>query len=64
MSLFKEDLLKGQVAIVTGGGTGIGAEVAFQMGKLGASIAICGRRLDPLVQMAQKLEVSWYFCII
>ena len=35
MGIFREDLLKDKVAIVTGGATGIGAEIAFQMLSLG-----------------------------
>lgn len=43
-SPFKGDILKGKVALVTGGGSGIGYEISLQLGKHGASIAIMGRR--------------------
>ncbi|XVF68381.1 hypothetical protein PTKIN_Ptkin10aG0201100 [Pterospermum kingtungense] len=43
-SPFKADILKGKVALVTGGGSGIGYEISLQLGKHGASIAIMGRR--------------------
>jgi peroxisomal 2,4-dienoyl-CoA reductase len=41
-SPFKADALKGKVALITGGGTGIGFEISTQLGKHGASIAIMG----------------------
>ncbi|XWS40462.1 hypothetical protein CRYUN_Cryun18bG0142200 [Craigia yunnanensis] len=43
-SPFKADILKGKVALVTGGGSGIGYEISLQLGKHGASIVIMGRR--------------------
>ncbi|XVE48473.1 hypothetical protein DITRI_Ditri01bG0004800 [Diplodiscus trichospermus] len=43
-SPFKADVLKGKVALVTGGGSGIGYEISLQLGKHGASVAIMGRR--------------------
>uniref|UniRef100_A0A7N0TID1 2,4-dienoyl-CoA reductase [(3E)-enoyl-CoA-producing] n=1 Tax=Kalanchoe fedtschenkoi TaxID=63787 RepID=A0A7N0TID1_KALFE len=47
-SPFKADVLKGKVALVTGGGSGIGFEICTQFGKHGASIAIMGRRRSVL----------------
>jgi NAD(P)-dependent dehydrogenase (short-subunit alcohol dehydrogenase family) len=41
--MFAADLLKGQVAVVTGGGTGIGLAIATRLGSLGARIAIASR---------------------
>ena len=35
--MFKEDVLKGKVALVTGGGSGIGMEIARQYLKCGLS---------------------------
>ncbi|OMP11465.1 Short-chain dehydrogenase/reductase SDR [Corchorus capsularis] len=43
-SPFKADVVKGKVALVTGGGSGIGYEISLQLGKHGASVAIMGRR--------------------
>jgi len=44
--------LAGRHAFVTGGGTGIGAAIAHQLAAAGATVTICGRRLQPLQAMA------------
>jgi meso-butanediol dehydrogenase/(S,S)-butanediol dehydrogenase/diacetyl reductase len=41
-----------RVVLVTGGGTGIGAAVARQLTKAGEQVVICGRRPEPLQQVA------------
>ncbi|KAK4434692.1 Peroxisomal 2,4-dienoyl-CoA reductase [Sesamum alatum] len=59
-SPFKPDVLKGKVALLTGGGSGIGFEISTQFGKHGASIAIMGRRknvLDDAVSALQSLGI-------
>lgn len=55
-TIFREGLFAGDVAIVTGGGTGIGYAVAEELGTLGAKIAICGRRPEPLAAAAEALS--------
>lgn len=47
-SPFKADILKGKVALVTGGGSGIGLEISTQFGRHGAAVAIMGRRRQVL----------------
>lgn len=57
---FKADILKGKVALLTGGGSGIGFEISTQFGKHGASVAIMGRRrsvLDSAVSALQSLGI-------
>lgn len=53
--MFEKNMLKGKVAIVTGGGTGIGKEIAALLASLGAKIVIAGRRQDVLSQAAKEL---------
>lgn len=45
---FHPDLLRGQVAIVTGGGTGLGRAIARELGRAGARVTLAGRRPGPL----------------
>ncbi|RLM75118.1 peroxisomal 2,4-dienoyl-CoA reductase-like [Panicum miliaceum] len=47
-SPFRADVLKGKAALVTGGGSGIGFEIAAQLARHGAQVAIMGRRREVL----------------
>ena len=42
--MFKPELMAGERILVTGGGTGLGKEMAEGFLKLGAEVHICGRR--------------------
>lgn len=56
-SPFRESLLRGKIALITGGATGIGYEIATQLAKHGAHIALMGRRkhvVDAAVAALQK----------
>src|SRR5689334_15972551 len=46
--VFAPGTFTGQVAIVTGGGTGIGLATAQELARLGAKVAICGRNAERL----------------
>ena len=50
--------LAGQVAIVTGGGTGIGAAAARALAAEGARVALAGRRPQPLAAVAQAIDAA------
>lgn len=48
--------LNGKVALVTGGGTGIGGAAALALASAGARVAITGRRRDRLDQIVSEIE--------
>lgn len=50
--------LKDKVVIVTGGGTGIGADAANAFHAAGAKVVINGRREDALAQTASRIDPS------
>jgi NAD(P)-dependent dehydrogenase (short-subunit alcohol dehydrogenase family) len=54
--MFKEDLLKGKRILVTGGGTGLGKEMASHYGQHGADLYICGRRENVLKDTATEIK--------
>lgn len=49
-------------AVITGGGSGVGAEIARQFTDLGAKVTLIGRSAAPLRDMAQQLECTWQSC--
>jgi NAD(P)-dependent dehydrogenase (short-subunit alcohol dehydrogenase family) len=53
--MFRDGLLKDERILVTGGGTGLGREMAEAFLKLGATVYICGRRQGKLEETAQEL---------
>jgi NAD(P)-dependent dehydrogenase (short-subunit alcohol dehydrogenase family) len=56
MSMFRSDLLKGKRFLVTGGGTGLGKEMADEYASLGAEVYICGRRGSVLNETAAEIS--------
>jgi citronellol/citronellal dehydrogenase len=54
--IFQAGLLDGQVALVTGGGSGLGRATALELAALGAQVVVCGRRLEPLEETAAAAE--------
>ena len=54
--IFRDDLLNGSVAIVTGGGSGIGSAIARELGKLGADVVIASRKEDRIQAAANGLS--------
>lgn len=53
---FAPDLLKGKVALVTGGGTGMGRATAIEMARCGADVAVMGRRPEPIENTAEIIR--------
>jgi NAD(P)-dependent dehydrogenase (short-subunit alcohol dehydrogenase family) len=49
------DDLSGQVALVTGGGRGIGANIARELGSAGARVAVSARSKDQVEAVAQEI---------
>jgi peroxisomal 2,4-dienoyl-CoA reductase len=56
-SSFRPDLLRGQVALVTGGGTGIGLGIAGCLARAGADVAIASRKPEHLEPARESLAV-------
>jgi 3-oxoacyl-[acyl-carrier protein] reductase len=55
MTLAATQRLQGKVAVVTGGGRGIGAAIAARLAEMGAATLICGRSHAPLQQTASSI---------
>lgn len=66
--MFKEDTLKDKTILITGGGSGLGLEMAKKFASLGANIAICGRTESKLINAAEEIaskgdiQVETYVC--
>ena len=54
--IFRDDVLKGQTALVTGGATGIGAAVARELGQQGARVIIAARNQERVERAAAALS--------
>jgi len=54
--LFADDLLAGETALITGGGTGIGEEIALAMADHGADVAVASRDMDHLEPVAEAVQ--------
>ena len=57
-SVFRSDLFDGQVGLVSGGGTGIGYSIAYELASLGATVIIASRNVETCQQAAHKINFS------
>ncbi len=48
--------LLGRIALISGGGTGIGGGIALALARAGARVAVCGRRREPLDKAVGELK--------
>ena len=55
-SAFRENVLSGKTAIVTGASRGIGAAIAQRLCETGANVVICSRSADAVGEIANTLE--------
>ena len=53
--MLPEGSLAGRVALVTGGGSGLGRSMALELNRLGAQVAVCGRRIEPLEETVAEM---------
>lgn len=68
-SIFRTDLMRHRVVVVTGGGTGIGRCTAHELAALGAHVTLVGRREGPLEATAGEIaedggSADWHHCDI
>jgi NAD(P)-dependent dehydrogenase (short-subunit alcohol dehydrogenase family) len=61
--LFEGKPFEGQVALVTGGGTGLGRAMALRLAGLGATLVIAGRRQEVLDDTAKEIQALGADCL-
>ena len=55
-SAFRKDLFLGRVAVVTGGGTGIGKAITTELASLGCKVVIASRKMENLEAAAAEIN--------
>ncbi len=61
--VFRQDLFKDKVVVVTGGGTGIGKAIALSFGRLGARVAIASRKEEHFLPAEKALKEAGIDCL-
>ncbi|HEX5460464.1 MAG TPA: SDR family oxidoreductase [Steroidobacteraceae bacterium] len=54
--VYRDDVLRGQTFLVSGGGSGIGRAIAYVCARLGANVLICGRRKEKLHETTEGIR--------
>jgi citronellol/citronellal dehydrogenase len=57
-SIFRDDVFKQHVIIITGGGSGIGRCTAHELASLGATVILVGRTLEKLNTVAEEITLD------
>jgi citronellol/citronellal dehydrogenase len=60
---WRPGLFDGHVVLVSGAGSGLGRAIAYQFGRLGAKLVICGRKAEPLERAADGMRALGIECL-
>jgi citronellol/citronellal dehydrogenase len=56
--IFREDLLRDRICVVSGAGTGLGRATAIELARLGATVIGCGRRPEPIQDTVEAIRTA------
>ena len=64
LNVMEQFSLKGRVAIVTGGGQGLGKAMATGLAQAGANIVIAARRIETALETQKLIEAEGVKCTV